>query len=251
MKLSTRLALGLALALPACHKKDVPADPCKKLQLPHLNIRYLEGTGTPSPDTVYTGQVVGFEAPAAPYTSYQWQVGSAANTRTERRFALDFPEAVTGRIPVRLIARRPPSTACFPKDDGVDTLLTTLTLMPRGDLRAPIYGKFQGANVDAPRDTFTVRIFLGPNYVFPNNPAAPLLNYLRNLGKGCQSPSFEVGLRWRGININHDMNDSGCLSPYGKGYLTTRDSLRIEYDEYLSSTSLQKRSRVFLGKRVK
>jgi hypothetical protein len=245
---------GVALlwASSGCDKDKGGPDICDGQVIPKLTMRFLESTGTPTPDTAFTGQTITFEALGPPYNAYEWQVGSAANTRTTRSFALDFPASVTGRIAVRLIARRRPDPAgCPALDDGVDTLTRTLTLIPPGDLRAPIYGKFQGANRDAPRDTFTVRVLLGGNYDFPNNPAAPRYNYLYNLGKGCRSPYFDVGLRWNGIRFTYSAIDFGCLSPNGRGFMTTRDSIRIEYNEYVAASGSGRHDRVFLGKRIR
>lgn len=252
---NTLCAVGTLLALgffTACDKDKSTPDFCEGQKIPKLTMRFLESTGTPTPDTAFTGQTITFEAPGPPYNAYEWQVGSAANTRTTRSFGLRFDDNVTGQIPVRLIARRRADPAGCPLlDDGVDTLTKVLTLMPPGDLRAPIYGKFQGANRDAPQDTFTVRVFLGGNYIFPNNPAAPRLNYLYNLSKGCRSPSFTVGLRWNGISFNYGRNDYGCLSPSGTGFLTTRDSIRVEYNEFSKSGDPTTRDRVFLGRRIR
>ncbi|WBO84922.1 hypothetical protein [Hymenobacter yonginensis] len=245
----TLLALGL---FTACDKDKAGPDICEGQKIPKLTMRFLEQTGTPTPDTAFTGQTITFEAPGPPYNAYEWQVGSTANTRTTRSFSLSFGNDVTGQIPVRLIAKRRADPAGCPLlDDGVDTLTRVLTLIPPGDLRAPIYGKFQGANRHAPLDTFTVRVFLGGNYIYPNNPAAPRLNYLYNLSKGCRSPSFTVGLRWNGISFSYGRNDFGCLTPLGKGYLTTRDSIRIEYNEDTAPGNPVRRDKVFLGRRIR
>jgi hypothetical protein len=151
-----------------------------------------------------------------------------------------------GSIPVRLIATRPPNTGCFKNDDGVDTLTQVMTLMPWQDQRAPIYGKFQGSNSDAPRDTFTVRIYQGANFYYPNNPAAEPTNYVVGVPKGCRYAYHNVGLTWRGFTAS---GGSDCSSlEIQKGYLTTRDSIRIQYRSQVTPTIVDK---VFLGKRVR
>jgi hypothetical protein len=234
--------LGL-LALPGCRDRTATPDPCQGQKANPLTLRFLEAFGTPTPDTAYNSQTVALQGPGAPYTGYRWRIG-AVDERTGRTTAVRFDDQTLGPVPVRLIATRPPNTACFKNDDGVDTLTQTLTLMPFRDQRAPIYGKFQGSHSDAPRDTFTVRIYSGPNFSFPNNPAAEPSNYAVGLPKGCRTPYIDIGLTWRGITANR----GGCTSlNITKGYLTTRDSIRIEYRTQVSPTIIDK---VFLGKRV-
>ena len=75
-------------------------------------------------------------------------------------------------------------------------------------------------------------------------------SYLRNLGRGCRSPYFSIGLTWRGIWFNYGGNDFNCLTESGTGYLTTRDSIRVDYSQFESGTSLKRVTRVFKGRRV-
>ncbi|AMJ67259.1 hypothetical protein [Hymenobacter sp. PAMC 26628] len=207
-----------------------------------LTIQFIEAFGTPTPDTAYNNQPMAFQAPGAPYTSYEWLVGPV-DSRTSRAITVAFDRSTLGDIDVRLIAKRPPNTACFPKDDGIDTLTKRLTLVYYNDHRAPIYGKFQGANQDAPADTFSVRIYSGPDWQYPNSPDP--LNYLIGIPKGCKVPYREIGLTWRGITAT----SGGCTSfNVNRGYLTTRDSIRLEYRAQVSPTIID---RVFLGKRVR
>lgn len=250
-KLSGLALLGGLLWAAGCGHKDVPApNPCIGTKANPLTFRFLENFGTPTPDTAFTGQRITFDGPGAPYTEYKWQVGTDPRPFTQKRFGLYFPETAAGPVAVRLIATRPPNTRCFAKDDGVDTLTQTLTLLPRS-LRAPVYGRFLGSNADAPRDTFSIRIFSAPTYVLPIDPAADPLDYLRNLGRGCQSPYFTVGLTWRGIWFNYGRNDFSCLTESGTGYLTTRDSIRVDYTQNEPFPSPGRVSRVFRGRRVR
>ncbi|GAA4006932.1 hypothetical protein GCM10022408_18500 [Hymenobacter fastidiosus] len=234
--------LAAALSLPACRdqEKESLPDPCKGQKANPLTLTFTEAFGTPTPDTAYNDQPMAFAAPGAPYTSYQWLIGPV-DERTGRRIGVSFDDQTLGSIPVRLIATRPPNLACFPKDDGVDTLTKMLTLVPWRDPRAPIYGKFQGANLDAPADTFSVRIYSGPDWQH----SSAMTNYLVGIPKGCRTPYDRIGLTWRGIVAT----SGGCSSvPVYKGYLTTRDSIRLEYRAQVSPTIID---RVFVGKRVR
>jgi hypothetical protein len=233
-----------ALGLAGCRDKTPAPDPCQGQLANPLTLRFIEAFGTPTPDTAYNNQPMVFEAPGALYTSYKWLVGQV-DERTGRRVGVSFDNKTLGTIPVRLIATRPPNKACFKNDDGVDTLTKTLTLVPYRDQRAPIYGRFRGANKDTPNDTFSVRIYQGPNVAYPNNPAAEPSNYAVGVPKGCRKPYRDIGLTWRGITAS----DGGCSGgDITKGYLTSRDSIRIEYRAQLSPTIIDK---VFLGKRVR
>lgn len=228
--------------LASCHHKEKLPDPCEGQVANPLTIQFIEGFGTPTPDTAYNNQPMVFRAPGAPYTSYEWLFGSI-DKRTGQNVIVDFSKNDLGTIPVRLIARRPLNTVCFPHDDGVDTLTKILTLVPFRDLHAPIYGKFQGANKDAPADTFSVRVYSGPDLKYVNNP--DYVNYLVGIPKGCRIPYQEIGLTWRGLFAS----SGGCTSfNVNKGYLTTRDSIRLEYRAQVLPTIID---RVFLGKRVR
>lgn len=242
--------LGSALLWAGC-RKDAPVapSPCLGTKANPLSFRFLENYGTPTPDTAYSKQTISFEGPGAPYTSYEWQIASDPRTFTQRKFSLYFPEASTGSFPVRLIARRPLNSACFPKDDGVDTLTQVLTLVHRALVPAAIYGRFLGSNTDAPRDTFSVRVFQGLDPYTPGSSIS--YDFLRNLGKGCKSPYFDIGLTWRGIDFNYGRNDFNCLTEIGTGYLTTRDSIRIDYSQYESDNTFKRVNRVFKGRRVR
>ena len=252
--LSVLALLGSTLLSTGCrHEAPVaPApDPCLGTKANPLRFRFFENYGTPTPDTAFTKQTIGFEGPGAPYTAYQWQVGNDPRSFALRKFSLYFPEAANGTYAVRLIATRPLNRSCFPKDDGVDTLTQVLTLVNRTQQRAAIYGKFLGSNTDAPRDTFTIRVFQGPDYHQPNDPTAAPYDYLRNLGRGCQSPYFDLGLTWRGIWFNYGRNDFNCLTEAGMGYLSSRDSIRIDYSQNESNSSPKRVNRIFKGRRVR
>ena len=243
--------LGSAALWAGCHRDTPAPDPCFGSKANPLSFRFLENYGTPTPDTAFSKQTISFEGPGAPYTSYQWQVGSDSRSFTQRKFSLYFPENATGTYTVRLIATRPPNTRCFAKDDGVDTLTQTLTLVHRTQQTAAVYGRYLGSNTDSPRDTFSIRVFQGPDYTQPNDPAAAPYDYLRNLGRGCQSPYFGIGLTWRGFELNYGNTDFGCLYESGAGYLTTHDSIRIDYSQLESAQSTKRVSRVFKGRRVR
>lgn len=226
-------------------------DPCVGVKANPLTFRFLESYGTPTPDTAFTKQDITFEGPGAPYTAYEWRIANDPRRFTQRKFSLYFPEVLDGSYAVQLIARRPPNLRCFSKDDGVDTLTQVLTLVNYTASRpqSPVYGKYQGSNSDMPRDTFTIRVFPGRDPFNPNSTVA--YDFLSNLGRGCQSPYFTIGLTWRGFNFNYNGGDFGCLAQAGSAYLTTRDSIRIDYSQNESDRNPKRVNRVFRGRRVR
>lgn len=247
------LGTGMLLAMSSCRhdeRKDATPNPCQAAKENPLAFQFLENSGTPTPDTTYNNQQITFAGPGAPYTAYDWLVGPTT-TRSTRQFVLFFTAQTVGDLPVRLIARRPPNTACFPHDDGVDTLTQMLTLVPfvnptvpLRNPRAPIYGSFHGANRSSPRDTFTVRIYQGINFDHPSNPLAPPTDYVSNVPRGCTHPYFDNYLGWRGVF----MQSGGCTGFQGSGYIVGRDSIRLTYRTQGQPTIVDE---VFLGKRIR
>ena len=243
----------LLLTLSACRDKEKERaqapNPCLSQALPVLAFDFVDRLGIATPDTAILGDVA-FVGPGAPYTTYEWQVGTDPRVFTQKRFGLFFGTANLYRtIPVRLIARRPPNLACFAKDDGVDTLTKALTIMPYASASSPILGRFHGANLDAPADTFTVRITAEPDRRFPGIPNAPPTVYLHNLpNKVCPfTINEQVSGGWRGILID----GIGCGGAYGTALLDDdRRTLRITYS-MVNLPNPARLDRVFVGRRVR
>ena len=247
--LSALAALILSTSC-GCDDDDAP-DPCAGGIATPPTIEFREDTGTPTPDTAISGRTITFVAPGAPYSasSYRWRIGRDPREQTGRQVSLFFQKDEQGPLLIELIATRPARPACDPTDDGIDTLRRTLYLRPYADLPlAPIYGRFHGANLDAPADTFTVEVLRAPCRPSPD---VEDCSYVRNLGRGCQSPYFDARPNWRGVFFNYGGNDYGCLSENGKGYLTSRDEIRFEYEHFVSATGFALVKRVFVGRRVR
>lgn len=238
--------------LSACHDKahEQEPSPCMAQALPVLTFDIIERTGTTTPDSAVVGAVT-FLGPGAPYTTYEWKIGNDARTFTQQRVALNFNDAdLLHTYPVRLIAHRPPNRACFAKDAGVDTLIRTITIMPFASRKSPLLGRFQGANLDAPADTFTVRFAAEPDHRYPlGTPNVPTLVYLTNLGRGCKSPWFEVAAGWHGGEFDYSRNDYNCFAEVGTAQVANdRRTVRIEYSQLQNFPN--RTNRVFVGHRV-
>ena len=132
---------------------------------------------------------------------------------------------------------------------GVDTLTKALTIMPYASASSPVLGRFHGANLDAPADTFTVRITAEPDRRYPGDPTAPRTVYLQNLpNKVCPySVKEQVGGGWRGAFID----GIGCGVAYGTAQLEDdRRTLRITYS-MVNLPDPKSVNRVFVGRRVR
>jgi hypothetical protein len=100
--------------------------------------------------------------------SYKWIIGAEEienqSTVTRNGFPLNTP------IPIALIVKKTPNKACFPNDDGIDTLTKSYYFT---DKRARFYrtnGTFltiRGSYEHKPKDTLTIR--MTTNKSFDNN----------------------------------------------------------------------------------
>lgn len=260
-KFSRRKQIGMAVAgaltalFVGCRHHDDPLpDPCAGVMVHSLPFKMLDQVGRASfdCDSMFLGTVVFAADPA--YSSYEWKVGSDARTFTKQQFSVEFTQPV--RVTVQLIGHRTPNTACFPMDKGVDTLRRVLTVLPPSPVAIPhtaIEGKFQGATTDAPTDTFTIRIFRGPNL---NDPTQERI-YLFNVNKGCQVPGRPalVVHGYQGFDFYQDVPGfpfNGCKLVSGSGALDLMDrrQIRLDYTEQDNGAS-PKHNKTFIGRRIK
>lgn len=135
--------------------KDEPeiplVDPCLDAQPFSASFLIQEHVGDSLvvTDSTLFYNLVTFQAPGN-YSAYEWKIGEDERTFTTSRVKLLFLDDMVGEIPVRLIARGAPNTACFPEDNGIDTIEQTLHVIAWKD--APIIGKYQGYFASNPAD---------------------------------------------------------------------------------------------------
>jgi hypothetical protein len=87
--------------------------------------------------------------------SYEWQVGNNSITQSDKEFSLYFNDTI-GTIQVRLIVHANPNLKCFPNDDGIDTIIKSLTI--KNSKTIPMAGKYYGCNTNDPDHFFTIEI---------------------------------------------------------------------------------------------
>ena len=194
------LALLPLLLWQGCKRCDDPSDPdCKNYDpclgkepvsaefemgvsfYQHAGKHALQDTFMVSDTVIGGGRMVEFHGPKG-YASYRWKIGLDDREFTERNFSLRFlyPEP---RLEIRLIVERTPNPDCFPGDDGRDTTIQYLTVVPADS--APILGRYRGILASNPQDSLEVRI--GRNELFLET-----AYFLFNLNPGCTPQHFGV-----------------------------------------------------------
>ncbi len=146
-------------------------------------------------DTVLEGQpMTEFQGPEG-YDRYEWTIGQDNRTFTDQTVYLFFVDPEP-RLRIQLIVEREPDTACFPGEDGRDTAVQYLTVVPRN--QPAIRGSYRGVLASAPNDSFEVSI--GPLPQYPNEPP----NFLFNINPGCIPESFGAsgGLGYKVLSLN-------------------------------------------------
>jgi hypothetical protein len=158
------LLLGLLLALLGCRpdKKEDPVNPCAGKTIPKGEIFVTDNSlGKPfiDPSRLFSVETLAFGvahfSTTIPYESYQWQVGSDPRVFTSKTMTMQFPDN-TFNVPVRMIGRRKVDSQCFPNDDGLDTLRTTVSFTQFA--QAQVLGTYYGYDTLNPADKFSVEV---------------------------------------------------------------------------------------------
>jgi hypothetical protein len=116
--------------------------------------------------------------------SVKWTIGSDVRTFKQSKFFLKFTNP-SGKIDVRLIQYRQFNKACFPKDDGIDTLYRSFYLVD-GKNEQQMLGRFKGYLVGKEQDTFTVTT----HYYSVATPNTKSHYFIKNLPKGSTAIPF-------------------------------------------------------------
>jgi hypothetical protein len=114
-------------------------------------------------DTFLVGNRVTFEAEEKDAEYYEWKVGSDDRSWHSPSFSLEFSMEdssllLANPIPVTLIVRKKPNKACFPDDDGLDTL-TKFIYFVRFSENLPYIGTWRGVREDNPSEVYDIKIY--------------------------------------------------------------------------------------------
>lgn len=218
-----------------------PADKYYFTMSNQLDDKYFES------DTIFPG-TVRFSAPPV-YQRVTWRIGNDPRLYTATSFNLGFPAAV-GSVQVQFFGTRP-IDKCLTRDDGVDTLAKTLTVLPfnRKNPQAAIEGKYVGAISTALQDTFRVRVFVQRDPVDTANVKV----ILYNLNKGCPGLDINIIGGYKALVFNQTRGDAQCHGIYGSAALDPKDRnlLRVQYQEQVTPGQPQTVAREFIGRRVR
>lgn len=239
------LLLGLAAVIAACKPCDDPTnpecpnyvDPCKDAFQTSADFQF--GTNLPfedtarfiPSDTVLGGEIT-FKA-TYPADTYWWKIGEDPREFSTPSVSLRFstPENIT----VVLIVTRTPDTLCFPDDDGRDTVIRRVVMVP--DIKqSSILGNYRFERVEAaaPGDSFDVQIFMAVSREYG-------YSFIRakNLPEDCGNrPDSLLHDGWSPISdwsfnsvIIFPYSGYGCNNRIALAYLDpiNRDSITLKY----------------------
>lgn len=241
-----------------------PKDPCEgRTTAFKASFTIYEGSGLCDTvmvsDTVLNRNIGIFKADGD-YTSYEWQIGTDARTWNTKQVRLTFSNNDVGAIRIRLIARDTNYIKCVAGDDGIDTVFKTLVLQRRSATR--MLGKFRGANLDNPLDSFTVDFSMIREGNINNKDTTNRVVMVNNLPKGAFEPDIVDGIfaycniftvtYYKGVNMETNGSvGNGVNGIRGFAKLSEDAStITIHYTEFDRPSTNPRIKRTFIGKRI-
>ena len=167
---------------------------------------------------------------------YTWLIG-AETLHTRSVVRSGFPKGET--IPITLIVKKEPNTMCFPDDDGIDTLVRYLHILPESPPRA--FGSFYGSLESSPQDSFAISFFREEG-----NPGVFFDKVANIQNKGCETPCYFV----RGFRqLPFHVSTIGCDQPSGVARISADDPDEITITYWLDYGENKGNKYVFHGRR--
>ncbi len=207
-----RLILALvAVLLLASQCKKNNSDPCygKTKPLASFVVKEIIGDTSFIADTIFRDNLVQFES-LSQYDSVKWKLGNDPRVFTQSAFSLSFYNSLI-TIPIDFTGFKKPETNCFPTDNGIyagTRYLTTVEQFDKAILKlSPLIGKYKGAYIDNPSDTFTVRIeyFDSAKY----DPAVTGMKnfyWISNIPKDYRDTTSSVARRYAELSYGQEPN---------------------------------------------
>ncbi|MEZ4775013.1 MAG: hypothetical protein R3D00_17650 [Bacteroidia bacterium] len=162
--------------------------------------------------------------------SYEWIIGTDTNHRKTPSVVIEFGYPY-GPIPITLIGKRK-SSACFPGDDGIDTVTKTVYVVDLFDL--PLWGKYRGQTTSRVVDSFTVELAVEWDTFMARNIAV-----MNNFFPDCHTRNFRVGATGfdlyatEGWDCEHyTVTGTGKLSP-------SKDTLDVYFYRAIGNSYVQ------------
>ncbi len=199
-------------------------------------------------DTILIDQTAQFEAKHDNMT-YEWKIGEDERTWNTKNVSLAFRN-FSGSVTIRLISRWTPNLQCFPKDDGVDTVYHTLTVIENKD--NPVFGEFEGYTLSNKSDVFRIKmIFL---------PRSPWSGLLMDINKGCDATGGDDGQygqiayrRFFFLGGDDTSFGGNCLSPQGILVVSGNGESRrvmVNFSTIANAPNSKRVKDVFVGSKV-
>ena len=181
-------------------------------------------------DTVIDPGFVVFEANYKGATEYKWQIGDEANPRYGKKIGILFNSQSDPdfnlTIDIKLTIKDDPNLACFPDDNGIDSLIKPLTIVPRN--QAAIFGEWEGSSTEFPDETYTITLD-----TFTANPQGNLY-FFQNFPDSCENGA-ELGLMYSGATWTNPNSVYCYYAPdfthisYCQAYLLDYNHIQIDY----------------------
>ncbi|MDX2284339.1 MAG: hypothetical protein NW241_09260 [Bacteroidia bacterium] len=274
------LLLPALLLLAACKPCDDPAnpecpnycadetnpkcpnyDPCKAETPVSAEFRIIESDrsgflqvlDTMYYDTFYTPDLITEAIHQHDDWTYRWIIG--AGEYEGKSTALDYSPAIYGApVQMTLIVEGPPNTACFPEDDGRDTVTRVIYKRSRSIENIKILGTYHGYLNGNPADTITIGFLFFPDLVNSQDEHA---YKAINLKRGCSWGWGDQALSYRKMRFSNG-GSVMCDNPRGLLVLDPAktgdfDSVRIDYslmDRSVPASQDKRLNFVFQGRRV-
>ena len=254
----------------SCKDKKEPTmvDPCATVKTFKAEFKIMESVADTLIETdsilIYNSAVfVGAEG----YDSYQWKIGNDTTSYTTQKFSLLFSDrevSINEVITVQLTAKKKAST-CYPNDKTTDVLTKSFRIIHWKD--APIIGKYEGY-FGSDKNKSDKQVVEVKHYFEPSGYVSSKYGKFAgiNINKGCNlivdprsigNPEIKAYAGGFGIRASRglyqDTNDAynGCLGPSGSFILKGRDTLIVEFSQFISEKNLIRINDTFIGARKK
>ncbi len=278
LKFFLLLALFGVLSIQSRCKKD---DPCmiEKPFKADFTLGELIGDSLIATDTLTFFRMTA--RAAEKYESMQWKIADDARTfDNQQEVGLNFGTQFVGQtFTVRLIAKGRANTACFPDDDGIDTITKQFTrvcsigsgaydcLNQPGSKYTPApFGTWRGSISTNPSRQFDVTLVNFGQYPPPGAPSGSA-SRLFNLTEGCGGPWTTNNLNGcgggpalptsKGIEVAvsafafraENTEGTSCCTPFKTLFGRVNEKDRNQITIYMTEFRTEQKS-VFTGRRV-
>lgn len=256
--------LGFMSIINACKEKNLDSNSCEGYKAPSPDFFVQDELQKQCSnelgiifdcDTFYKNNDITFTS-ALDYESYAWDIINDPNFKcTTKSFKLFF-EGVAP-VKLRLIGKRKPNTLCDPSDDGIDTIVKSLTILPNisSDISSRpenlVYGRYLGFDLSNPN------IEVGMEIVYEKRPGfSNYYTYINYFPDSCSDKKFGLGISstYNLIFLNYHNSQGGgtlsCQSPRGWAMFTPT-GVDIQYATWdIANPSSKPIKRRFIGKRI-